>query len=149
MRHFFDRVAVPGGDSDHDGAGAFDFALATEAAVALEAGGFFDSVFFGFARLGEVFHALFDVDVAGGAGADSAAGVLDVDAVLHGEFEEVLALGTLHLEFGGVLAGESLGVFEEELHGDDGWAVFVIGVAEVHGGEKGAGDREQGEGERQ
>lgn len=133
MRDFFHRVAVPGGDSDHDGAGAFDFALATEAAVALESGGFFDSVFFGFARLGEVFHALLDVDVAGGAGADSAAGVLDVDAVLHGKFEKVLALGAFHFEFGGVLAGESLGVFEEELDGDDGGAVFVIGVAEVHG----------------
>lgn len=92
VRDFFDGVAVPGGDAHDDGAGAFDFALAGESAVALEAGGFFDSVFFRFAGWREVFHALLDVDVAGGAGADSAAGVLDVDAVLHGEFEEVLAL---------------------------------------------------------
>lgn len=32
-----------------------------------------------------------------------------------------------------VFAGESLGVFEEELDGDDWRAMFVIGVAEVHG----------------
>ena len=131
VRDFFDGVAVPGGDADDDGAVALDFALAAESAEAAEAGGFFDAVHLGLGFLGEVLHALLDVDVAGGAGADSAAGVLDVDAVLHGELEEGAGLAGHERDLGRGLA-EALGVFKEEADGDGLREFAAIDVADVH-----------------
>ena len=133
VRDFFDRVAVPGRDADDDRAVALDLALAAQAAVHLESRGLLNAVVFGFGGLGDLIHALFDIHMAGGAGADGAAGVLDVDAGLDGDLEEVLALGGGDIPLGFVGAGEPLGVFEEELDGDGLGAVIVIGVAEVQG----------------
>jgi len=131
VRDFFDGVAVPGGDTDGDRGVALNHALATEAAVSLQAGGLFDAVFFGFGGFAELVRALFDVDVAGAAGADAAAGVLDVDAVGHGDFEEVLPWRGVHGHGVFVLAGEPLGVFHLHLDEDrgGGW----VDRADVHG----------------
>src|SRR5262245_30555146 len=79
VRDFLDGVAVPARDAELDGAFLLDDALAGEAAVALQAGGFFDAVFLGLGRLAEVPRALLDIHMAGGAGADAAARVLDID----------------------------------------------------------------------
>lgn len=133
VRHFFHGVAVPRWHPNLDQPLAHDLALAAQAAVALKPGGLLDAVLFGLGGLREVFHALFDVDVAGGTGAHAAAGVLDVDAVVLGDFEDVLTFTgeDFPLALGG--AGEGLGVFEDEGDGDNRWTVGVFAVSKVHG----------------
>ncbi len=126
VRDFLDCVAVPGGDADNDGAIAFDLALAGEAGVALEPGGFLDAVFLFVCWFGEVFGTLLDVEMAGRAGADAAAGVLDVDTVFDGEFEEVLTLCGFDCPLGFFGAGEGIGVFEVEGDGDLSRGVVVV-----------------------
>lgn len=132
MRDLLDRVAVPGRDAHDDGTFALDLALATEPAVALEAGRFLDAVLFGLGGFAEIVHALLDVDVAGGAGADGAAGVLDIDPVLDGDLEEVLAPGGLDFPLAPGGAGQTLGVLEDELNGHVGRAVGMIRMAKMH-----------------
>jgi hypothetical protein len=133
VRDFLDRVAVPRGNPHHDRSLADDLALARETAVPLQARGLFDTVLLGLGRLGQLVHALLDVDVAGRAGADAAAGVLDVDSVLDREFEQALALGAHQIPLLLLGLGETLRILEQELDGNDRRAVDVVGVAKVHG----------------
>ena len=130
---FLDGVSVPGGDADDDGAFFADLALAGEAAVSLEAGCFFDAVVLGLGGLGEEVHSFFDVDVAGGAGADAAAGVLDVDAGGECDFEEVLCFGG-HDDGFGVVESEGVVVLGDESDGDVGWELVGVDGSDVHVG---------------
>lgn len=66
--------------------------------------------------------------------AHGSAGVLDVDAVLDGDLEQMLALGRHDAPLGLVRAGQALGVFQEELDRDRrGAVVVVVRVSQVHG----------------
>ena len=85
---FLDVVLVPGGDLGDVGSGLLDDALAAEAGVELEARGEFEAVEFEVFGFGDSFGALLQEDVAGGAGGDSTAGVVEEDAVVFGDVEE-------------------------------------------------------------
>ena len=85
---FLDVVFVPGGNFGDVGAGLFDDALAAEAGVELEAWGELEAVeleVFGFR---DALGTLLQKDVAGGAGGDATAGVVEEDAVVFGDVEE-------------------------------------------------------------
>lgn len=131
---FLDRVAIPGWDAYLDRAVAADQALTREAAVSLQPRCFLDAILFRFGRFGEVLVARFDVDVAGGAGADAAAGVLDVDAVIHRQFEEALARAAHERVLALAVAGEALGVFQDESHRYHRGPVLCVRVLEMHRG---------------
>lgn len=133
MGDFLDRVAVPRGHADLDGAIAFNEALAREPGVDLEPGRFFDTIFFSFSWFSDLVHAFFDVDMAGGARADPAARVLDVDAMLDRNFQQVLPLGRHDIMDRLIGASDGLGVFQMEADLDGGGAVIVIGVSQMHG----------------
>ena len=85
---FLDVVLVPGGDFGYVGSGFFDDALAAEAAVELQAGCEVEAVEFEVFGFGDAFGALLEEDVAGGAGGDAAAGVVEEDVVVLGDVEE-------------------------------------------------------------
>jgi len=85
---FLDVVFVPGGDFRDVGAGLFDDTLTAEAAVELQAGGEVEAVQLEVLGFGDAFGALLQKDVAGGAGGDAAAGVVQEDAVVFGDVEE-------------------------------------------------------------
>jgi len=85
---FLDVVLVPGGDFGYVGAGFFDDALAAEAAVELQAGGEVEAVELEVFGFGDAFGTLLEEDVAGGAGGDAAAGVVEEDVVVFGDVEE-------------------------------------------------------------
>ena len=72
--------------------------------------------------------------MAGAARADAAARVLDVDPVLHRQFEQALARRAFDGEDAMSLAREPLGVFEVEGDGHDIGAVRAVGVFHVHRG---------------
>ena len=83
---FADVVAVPFGDGNDDV--AFDDGLAAEAGVELVVGGLLDAVEFVVFHLGKVVAAFLYNDMTGGAGAAAAAGVLEVEAIVHGDVEQ-------------------------------------------------------------
>ena len=77
---FADGVAVPARDVDHEVLGAVWDALAGEARLGLDGGGEVDHVFLFLAGLVAAVDPLAHDHVAGRAGADAAAGVIDLDA---------------------------------------------------------------------
>ncbi len=85
---FLDVVTVPLGNLDGVGTGLFNDGLAAEAAVELDIGGSLHAVELEVFGLGDAPCTLFDVDVAGGAGADATAGVVEEDAVVFGDIKE-------------------------------------------------------------
>ena len=85
---FLDVVLVPGGDLGEVGAGFLDDALAAEAGVELEAGGEFEAVELEVFGFGDAFGTLLQEDVAGGAGGDATAGVVEEDAVVFCDVEK-------------------------------------------------------------
>ena len=85
---FLDVVFVPGGDLGEVGAGLFDDALAAESGVELEAGGELEAIELEVFGFGDAGGAFLQKDVAGGAGGDATAGVVEEDAVVFGDVEE-------------------------------------------------------------
>jgi len=90
MRYFLDRVAIPGGDFDCDRALLFDDRLATQSAVLLQARCFLDSVEFFIFRFTANIFALFEIHMAGGTSANTAASVFDIDPGIERDFEHIL-----------------------------------------------------------
>jgi hypothetical protein len=76
-------------------------ALASEARVDARANGPVNEVFFLVRNLGQVVHALVDVDVAGATAAHAAAVVLQLNTVVEGYIEHRLAAGG-HVRLGGL-----------------------------------------------
>ena len=89
---FLDVVLVPGWNFGDVGAGLFDDALTAEAAVELQAGSHVEAVEFQIFGFRDAFGTLLQEDVAGGAGRDAAAGVVEEDAVVFCNVEETHGL---------------------------------------------------------
>ena len=70
-----------------------DEALATQSRFDAWVVGAVYEIFFFIGHLGQVIHAVFDVYVAGAAGADAATVVVEVDAVFFGQVEDGFAFG--------------------------------------------------------
>src|ERR1700686_1688239 len=85
---FFGVVFVPLGDFYHDVGGAVGDGLATQARLGGDAGGFVELVEFGVGGFVAGFQALLDHDVAGGAGADPTAGVVQAHFEAFGNVED-------------------------------------------------------------
>ena len=90
---FLHVVAVPLGDFDDVGAGLFDDCLAAEARVQLDVRGGLHAVELQVFGLADAACALLHMHVAGGAGADAAAGVVEEDAVVLRHIEEATSAG--------------------------------------------------------
>jgi hypothetical protein len=139
VRNFLDGVAIPRGNADLDGAFTLDGALTSKTRIDLKPGGFLDSVFFIFIRLGDTALPLLQIDVTCRTGADRTAGMFDVDSLFHCQFEKCLTNTPHQIPFGLIGLGETLRILENELHGDDGWTVGMTGIAHVHEGALDAG----------
>src|SRR5581483_9893644 len=85
---FPDLVAVPPGDDHHDVRRAVGDALATEPGFGGHGRGLVEHVLLVLGRRGATLQPEGDVDVAGGAGADAAAGVVDLDPGLLGDSQQ-------------------------------------------------------------
>jgi hypothetical protein len=83
-----DVVLVPGRNLGDVGAGFFDDTLAAEAGVELKAWGELEAIEFEVFGFGDAFSALLQKDVAGGAGGDTTASVVEEDAVVFCDIEE-------------------------------------------------------------
>lgn len=132
MRDLLDRVAIPRWNAHHDRAVAPNLALATQATVALEPWGFFHAVFLIFFRFGKLIHALFDVDMTRRTRTNRAAGVFDVDAVLHGNLKQRLTFATLQLPLCTFSAGKAFRVLQDESNGHRRRPVYLLRVSQVH-----------------
>jgi hypothetical protein len=131
---FLDVVLVPGGDLGDVGAGLLDDALAAEAGVELEAGSHVEAVELEVFGFGDSLGTLLQEDVAGGAGGDASAGVVEEDAVVFGDVEEAHGLAVAVVGQG--IEDELDGlVFGFEGYADD---IFGGGLGEVDFGEGGA-----------
>src|SRR5262245_60014052 len=58
--------------------------------------------------------------------------MLDVDAVLNGSLQQVLALRSHDVPLGFFGAGEALGIFQDVFHGHNRRAVLMIGMIQMH-----------------
>ncbi len=85
MRDFLDRVAIPRRHFNFNQAVTDDFTLARQATVALKTRRLFNAILLRLRRGTEMLHTLHDINVAGTARAHTAARVLNVDAVIHGD----------------------------------------------------------------
>src|SRR6266446_7796150 len=109
---FLGVVFVPVGDFDDDVGGAVGDGLAAEARLGGDAGGFVELVEFGVGGFVAGFEALVNDDVAGGAGADAAAGVVKAGFEAFGNVEDaareaVVAVGNLlRVDLDGFAAGK-------------------------------------------
>src|SRR5712664_1291306 len=88
MIEFLGVVFVPVGDFDDDVGGAVGDGLAAEARLGGDARGFVELVEFGVGGFVAGFEALVNDDVAGGAGADAAAGVVKAGFEAFGNVED-------------------------------------------------------------
>ncbi len=92
VRNLFYCVAIPRRHANDDRAALcaeiFQFALARETRTATNARRFFNAIFFCFARIVYLLATALEIDVTGRAGTNSAACMLDVDAVVDGNFEQ-------------------------------------------------------------
>ena len=86
MRDFLDRVAIPRRDLNFNHAVADDFTLARQATVALKTRRLFNAILLRLRRGTEMLHTLHNINVAGTASAHAAARMLNVDAMIHGDF---------------------------------------------------------------
>src|SRR5260370_12371456 len=109
---FFGVVFVPAGDFYDDVGGAVGDGLATEARLWRDAGGFVEFVEFGVGGFVAGFEAFTHNDVAGGAGADAAAGVVEAGFEAFGNVEDaareaVVAVGNFfRVDFDSLAAGK-------------------------------------------
>jgi|GEM_PF-983177 len=71
--------------------------------------------------------------MAGAAGADAAACMFDVDAVLHRQFQQTLAGATHQLPFFLLGSSQTLGLLQYKGDRNNGRAVIVIASLQVHG----------------
>src|SRR5216684_3584230 len=133
---FLGVVFVPVGDFDDDVGGAVGDGLAAEARLGGDAGGFVEFVEFGVGGFVAGFEALVNDDVAGGAGADAAAGVVEAGFEAFGNVEDaareaVVAVGNfLRVYFDGLAAGKKRDfVF---LRGGFVFDFFDVWVAAAH-----------------
>src|SRR5579863_9990821 len=112
MIGFFGVVFVPFGNFDDDVGGTVGDGLAAEARFWGDAGGHVEFVEFGVSGFVAGFEALFDDDVAGGAGADAAAGMVEAGFDAFGDVENaagkaVVAVGNFRrIDFDGFAAGK-------------------------------------------
>jgi hypothetical protein len=117
---FLDVVLIPGGDLGDVGARLLDDALAAEAGVELEAGGHVEAIELEVFGLGDSLGALLQKDVAGGAGGDASAGVIEEDAVVFGNVEEAHGLAV-------AVVGQSIeGKLNGLIFGFEGHADYVF-----------------------
>ncbi len=129
---FLDVVLVPGGDLGDVGSGLLDDALAAKAGVELEAGGEFEAVELEVFGFGDTLSTLLEKDVAGGAGGDATAGVVEEDAIVLGDVEEAHRLAV-------AVVGERVeGELDGLVFGFEGDADHVLGgrLGEVDFGER-------------
>ena len=109
---FLGVVFVPLGDFYDDVGGAVGDGLAAQAGLGSDAGGFVELVEFGVGGFVAGFEALLDHDVAGGAGADAAAGVVESHFKAFGNVEDaagdaVVSVGNFfRVDFNGFAAGQ-------------------------------------------
>ena len=112
MIEFLGVVFVPVGDFDDDVGGAVGDGLAAEAGLGGDAGSFVEFVEFGVGGFVAGFKALPDDDVAGGAGADATAGVVEAGFEAFGDVEDaareaVVAIGSFfRIDLDGFAAGK-------------------------------------------
>jgi len=128
---FLDVVFVPGGDLGDVGSGLLDDALAAETGVELEAWGELEAIELEVLGFGDAFGTLLQKDMAGGAGGDATAGVVEEDAVVFGYVEEAHGLTV-------ALVGESVeGELDCLVFGFKGYAdhIFGGGLGKVDFGE--------------
>ena len=102
MRDLLPSVAVPRWNANDDRralsfAEILQLALTGKTRAALDSWRFFDTILLGLRSAVELFGALLEIDVASGAGANSAAGMLDVDAVVECDFKNRLVLAAEHM----------------------------------------------------
>jgi hypothetical protein len=111
-------VAIPLGDFNDIGSGFFDDGLAAKARVQFDSGGGFEAVEFEVFGLAEAAGSLLYVQVAGGAGADSAARVVEKDVVVFGDVEEGhgLAVAFIGERVEGELDGAAFGLEGDAHH---------------------------------
>src|SRR6266571_3697428 len=94
---FGNIVAVPSGDFHDNFAWASDLALASEARIQLQVSSHVETVSFIIVHFGEQPRALFYPDMAGGAGAVTTAGVLQMNAVVQSHVKDGFRLAMLHV----------------------------------------------------
>src|SRR5208283_1870938 len=88
-------ITVPRRNFNHHFAGLLDHGLTSQTRVELQVGGHVKAVGLFVVHLAEQLFALLHHDVAGGAGAVAAAGVLQVQAEVHGHVQDRLRLAVL------------------------------------------------------
>src|SRR5229473_3643984 len=109
---FLGVVFVPVGDFDDDVGGAVGDGLAAEARLGGDAGGFVEFVEFGVGGFVAGFESFSHDDVAGGAGANAAASVVEAGFEALGDVEDasreaVVAVGNFfRVDFDGLAAGK-------------------------------------------
>src|SRR5208282_1858546 len=91
-RRFGNVITVPRRNFDHNLAGLLDDGLASQARIQLQVGSHVETVGLIIFHLAEALLALLHYDVAGGAGAVSAASMLQVQAEVHGHIQDRLRL---------------------------------------------------------
>jgi hypothetical protein len=136
MIGFFSVVFVPLGNFDHDVGGAVGHGLAAQARFGRDAGRFVELVEFGVGGFVAGFEALLHEDVAGGAGAHAATGVVQAHFEALGNVEDaagnaiVAVRDFLRIDFHGLAAGQECDfVF---LRGGLVFDFVDVGVAAAH-----------------
>ncbi len=138
VRNLFHSVAVPTRHANDDrGATAFaqilEFALAGKARRTADSRRFFHAIFFRFRRLIHLRRTLLEINVAGGTGTHTAARVLDVDAVVEGDFQQRLMLATQQVPLFLRRPRQRLRVVKQKGDRDHIGSVLVVVVAfEMH-----------------
>src|SRR5208337_770382 len=94
-RRFRNIIAVPRRNFNHHFAGLFDHSLTSQTRVELQVGGHVEAIGLFVVHLAEQLLALLHHNVTGGAGAVAAAGVLQMQAEVHGHVQERLRLAVL------------------------------------------------------
>ena len=129
--HFLHRIAVPRRHADLNRSASLDDALTGQTAVALQARSLLNAILFGLARFRDRIGPALNINVAGAARAHSAAGVFDINAIGHGDFQQAEARRAVDSDIVLGLSGEALRLFHVNQNRDCGCG--GINRAHVHG----------------